>query len=310
MAAFRFSETLCVATIGDCLFPDITAQAIHFPKLKKLGLERVNISESSLHTMIAGCLALECLLIAHGNGFRCVRINSITLRSICVKYFQLEELIIENAPCLERLLQLVSRLHTSVISAPKLETLGPLSPGTRLVLDSAVIQGFCVESQTSVVRTVKILAVYMHKLSLDDVIGLMRCFPCLERLYIQTDGPGEKNLWRSKRKELGSLDIRLKTIVWRYYGGTMSHVEFAKFFVQNARVLELLTFQVDSDDYNDEEYIAQQRQKLELHRRASIGAHFHFTRNNPVRCVRDFRVHDLDLADPFEVEDPFEFHDL
>jgi hypothetical protein len=35
------------------------------------------------------------------------------------------------------------------------------------------------------VRTVKILAVNTHALSLDVVIGLLRCFPCLEKLYIK-----------------------------------------------------------------------------------------------------------------------------
>jgi hypothetical protein len=91
--------------------------------------------------MIAGCLALEYLLIAHGYGFRCVRINSISLKSICVKgYNRFRELVIENAPCLERLLQLISGLHTSVISTSKLETLGLLCSSTRLKLPSTVIQ--------------------------------------------------------------------------------------------------------------------------------------------------------------------------
>ncbi|KAK1696150.1 hypothetical protein QYE76_012847 [Lolium multiflorum] len=78
-AAFCFSGTLCAATIADCHVPDITAQAIHFPKLKKLELDHVTISESSLRTVLTGCLALDCLLIAHSYGFRRVQINSISL---------------------------------------------------------------------------------------------------------------------------------------------------------------------------------------------------------------------------------------
>uniref|UniRef100_A0ACD5ZY96 Uncharacterized protein n=1 Tax=Avena sativa TaxID=4498 RepID=A0ACD5ZY96_AVESA len=77
-AAFRFSDTLCVATIGECHLTDSTVQGLHLPKLQKLGLEKVKISEASLHTMIAACPALECLLIKDSTGFLCVRINSTT----------------------------------------------------------------------------------------------------------------------------------------------------------------------------------------------------------------------------------------
>ncbi|XP_048552876.1 F-box/LRR-repeat protein At3g26922-like, partial [Triticum urartu] len=155
-AAFCFSDTLGVATIGECHIPDSMAQALFFPKLNRLGLENVTISESSLQTMIDGCPALECLLIRRGSGFRCVRINSISLRGIGVEAYwedlRLEEVIIENAPCLEKLLLFGSAesRHISVISAPKLQTLGCLSShlsdfsqhdfSTTLTLYSTVIQ--------------------------------------------------------------------------------------------------------------------------------------------------------------------------
>jgi hypothetical protein len=149
-AAFRFSDTLHVATIGECHLTDSTVQALHFPKLQKLALKRVSISETSLHTLIAACPALECLLIYASTGFHCVRINSSSLRSIGVEGFSYQrgikfgELVVENAPSLKSLLQLglCGFLHVSVISALKLETLGYLSydSSSRLVFDSTVIQ--------------------------------------------------------------------------------------------------------------------------------------------------------------------------
>ncbi|KAM0856649.1 hypothetical protein ACQ4PT_048978 [Festuca glaucescens] len=298
VAAFCFSETLYVATIGGCEFPDITAQAIHFPKFKKLELDLVSISESSLCTMIAGCLALECLLVAHSDGFHCVQINSISLRSICVKgdlprgRVSFRELIIENTPCLERLLQFGSYdTHISVISTPKLGTLGCLSSGTRLALDLTVIQssmfmkGLRVDSLMSPVRTIKILAVDIHALSLDVVIDLLKCFPCLERLYIESGGPGKSNLWRQKRRGFtSSFHIRPKKTSWQYYRGIKSHVDFATFFVENARLLELMTIQVSKDDYH-EEFFAEHHKKLRLDSRASRGARFRFTTDEPHRCV-------------------------
>jgi hypothetical protein len=46
-------------------------------------------------------------------------------------------------------------------------------------------KGLRVDCLAMVVRTIKILAVCMEPLNLDLVIELMRCFPCLENLYIQ-----------------------------------------------------------------------------------------------------------------------------
>ncbi|XP_047043971.1 uncharacterized protein LOC124648222 [Lolium rigidum] len=254
-AAFRFSETLLVATIGDYHFPDDTVEALHFPKLKKLAFQR-------------------------SFGFRCVRINSITLKSIgvCDSYekrgIEFKELIIENAPRLERLLQ-----------------------------------GLHVDSLATAVHTIKILSVDMHTLSLGVVINLMRCFPCLEKLYIESRGPGETNLWRRKHRDLiRSLDIRVKKISWHYYRGIKSHVDFATFFVLNAKVLELMTLEVHEDDYN-EEFIAEQRRKLQLDSKVSRGARFHFTPEWSHHSSWCFRVHDLDLADPFERKEPYKFRE-
>ncbi|KAM0840435.1 hypothetical protein ACQ4PT_059661 [Festuca glaucescens] len=318
-AAFRFCDTLCVAIIGHCQLPDSIAQALHFPKLKKLKLEQVSISESSLHTMIAGCPVLRCLLIQNCSGFRCLRITSASLRGIGCDCFshcnglQFGELIIENAPCLERLFELGSGyLDTSVIFAPKLGTLGCLSSvySNRLAFGSTVIQGLRVDSLTSAVYTVKILAVDLRALSLDAVIDLMRCFPYLESLYIESVGPGKTNFWRCKHQEfIRSSDIRLKKISWRYYRGIKSHVDFATFFVLNARVLKLMTLQVNKEDHN-EEFFAQQRKMLQLDSKASRGAQLHFTTDPSHRYILDFGVHCLDLADPFEWKYPSEFYAL
>lgn len=293
------------------------AQALFFPKLKKLGLEKITISESTLHAMIDGCPALECLLIYRCSGFRCVRINSISLRGIGVEAYWgeliiLEEVIIENAPCLERLLLFGSAesRHISVISAPKLETLGCLSSysSNTFTLYSTVIQGLRVDSLTKTVCTVKVLSVCMGALSLDVVIDLMRCFPCLERLYIESIKPGKKNLWRRKHQNLiRSLDIRLKTIDWRYYVGTKSDVDFATFFLLNARVLELMTLQVYHSNFK-EEFFTRQREKLQLDKKASGGARLHFTTDHFHGSFTDFCVRDLDLADPFERNYPYQFH--
>ncbi|KAI4984383.1 hypothetical protein ZWY2020_005547 [Hordeum vulgare] len=203
---FRFAPTLRVATLTGFKLPDSTIQGLRFPLLKQLWLDCVSISECSLHSLIACCPDLECLLILQSIGFRCLRINSLTLRNVGVgvdnyndgeNCVQLKELIIENAPCLKKLLHhhsVTSSLHVYVVSAPQLETIGHLSDGnyvfqrnldSKLVFGSTIIQGLHVDKLAMVIRTVKTLAVQMNALSLDTIIQLMPCFPCLEKLYIQ-----------------------------------------------------------------------------------------------------------------------------
>ncbi|KAM3272403.1 hypothetical protein ACQJBY_042509 [Aegilops geniculata] len=318
---FRFSPTLRVVTIGCSNLPDSTVQGIHFPLLKQLGLEFVCISECSLHSLIASCPALESLLIHRSFGFPCIQINSLSLKSVGLDSYavwennpvalQLQELIINNAPCLERLLLLHQEtgLHISVIAAPKLETIGFLSDGYyecsqdhlyRLAFGSTVILGLHVDNLEMVVRTVKILAIQMKSLCLDTVIDLLTCFPCLEKLYIKARTSESSNFWRRKHRNLiNCLDIRLKTIVLHSYRGIKSQVNFVTFFVLNARMLESMTLKVETSNYN-EEFMVEQHRKLQLQDRVSRGAQFHFTTDICVRTNWDIKhVRDLDVVDPF-----------
>ncbi|XP_047047646.1 FBD-associated F-box protein At5g22730-like [Lolium rigidum] len=330
-SAFRFSATLLVATFRHCTLPDDIVQGLHFPLLKQLGLETVTISELALHNLIAAnAPALECLLINKCVGLRRVRIISLSLTSIGVRPEQynplFEELVIENAPCLQRLLHLefAAGIRVTVLSAPKLETLGCLSDVTlptlgevisgitrefcnpdqdrlpKFVFGSTVIQGSRVDKLTTAVRTVKILAVRMGILSLDRVIELMSVFPSLEKLYIQAESEGENNACHPKHKNfIRRFDIRVKTIALECYEGHKSEVDFAKFFVLNAKALELMTFHIHPD-LNREEFFSKQTRELQLEKKASKAAQFEF---RFTRCVRNVEtihhVHDLDLTDPF-----------
>ncbi|KAF7070677.1 hypothetical protein CFC21_076156 [Triticum aestivum] len=280
---FRFSPTLCVAQFGHCTLTDDIVQGLHFPQLKKLGLDYVFLSEFSLSSMIAGSPSLEVLLIIRCSGARCLRINSFTLRSIEVGNSSpdpsMEELIIESAPHLERLFHLDQNqdLHVSVLSAPKLESLGCCTNSTRLVFGSTDIhQGprIAIGSLSTAPCRIKSLHLCMRTLCLDMVIELMRCFPCLEKLYIQCEKSGTKNLWRRKHRDLHrSFDIRLKKIVLDCYRAKKPDIDFVTFFVLNATVLESMTVLVKR---NDEEFLAKQRQKLLLESKASDGAEINF----------------------------------
>ncbi|KAF7057099.1 hypothetical protein CFC21_064431 [Triticum aestivum] len=312
----RFSPTLRVANIGGCNLSDVNFHELHlhFPLLKQLGLVNVMISESSLHSLIAGCPALECLLIDMCSGFRRIRINSPTMRCMAVREYGipiesllLEQIVIEKAPCLVRLLfERGSILQVTVLAAPKLETLGFISDKcrsgelSRLMIGSTVLQGLCVDNLITVVQTVKILAPDMHNLSLDTVIELMRCFPCLEKLYIQSFQSRPGNLWRRKHRNLlKCFDMSLKTLVLQLYRGKKSQINFLTFFVLNAKVLESVTLGITTRN-NNEKFLAKQRRKLELENRVSRDAQFHFRTGSCVRSSYDIKhIGDLDLTDPF-----------
>ena len=115
---------------------------------------------------------------------------------------------------------------------------------------------------------------------------------------------GDKNLWHRRHHNLiKCLDIRLKTVVLNNYRGIKSQVNFATFFVLNAKMLESMTFECQRDSVTDR-FLAEQHLLLQLEKRASRCARVYFTTK---RCEHDFmhinHVHDLSKTDPFECEE-------
>jgi hypothetical protein len=105
-----------------------------FPLLKQLTLEYVSISEDVFNRVLSGCRVLESLLLFDIFSSGRLHISSLTLRSIGfrARRTSTQELIIDDAPCLERFMSLyppdMSYESIRVICAPKLKILGLLSP--------------------------------------------------------------------------------------------------------------------------------------------------------------------------------------
>jgi hypothetical protein len=125
--------------------------------------------------------------------------------------------------------------------------------------------------------------------------------------FLQTCGTGENNAWSRKYRDLiGTLDISLKKIVLADYRGNMSHVDFAKFFVLNARVLQSMIFEIGQcwGISISNEWIEKQHTRLRTENRASRGALLDFVwRHDEPGSLGYVRtaelVHDLSTADPF-----------
>ncbi|WVZ61600.1 hypothetical protein U9M48_011452 [Paspalum notatum var. saurae] len=304
----RFSSTLRVASFGGFRFPDggrgrsNASALLHLPLLQQLPLVRVRVWEKSLRALLAGCPVLESFLLLNSNGFRRLRIVSPSLRSIGVsscwpgRRLHLQLLVIKDAPCLERLLFFKEEMmDISVISAPRLQIFGKLFSlcpmlhfGTTVTQplphaplwhhrNSDYVQQIAYMSK---VRLLKVLALSIVKLFLDPIINLMKCFPLLETLYI-----------KSKRK-----------IVLGNYLGNYSHVNFAKFFVSKARLLESMSLELGIDNVSNA-WVEEQHRLLQIEKRASRGAQFKFVSPNiwdgPLHLLHAQQVHDLS-TDPFQ----------
>ncbi|PUZ61486.1 hypothetical protein GQ55_4G279500 [Panicum hallii var. hallii] len=151
------------------------------------------------------------------------------------------------------------------------------------------------------VRTVKTLALIIAS-NLDLVIGLLKCFPCVEKLYIEFSYQlySQRNCKNEQRyDQLECLDLHLKRLVLTCYAGSESEVNFAKFFVVNARVLEHMMILGCYDDH--EEWSENQRKKLQLETRSSHIAEFDIKFDNELFGLVHVRhIHDLVTDDPFD----------
>ncbi|XP_037441806.1 putative FBD-associated F-box protein At5g56390 [Triticum dicoccoides] len=281
-SVLHFAPTLRVASIGRCNLSVIdAAPVLAFPRLKQLNLSGVAVSEPALLRLLAACTVLESLELMGIRGLSTARIVSPTLRSIGVSvghYEELpEELVIEDAPCLERLISFGSN--------------GPRTIREMIPISLAVS-----------VRTVKVLVLESIGPNLDVVVGFLRCFPCVEKLYIQSR-------LRKDMKNLGQygtldpiecLELNLKAIVLNTYEGKTPDVDFAKFFVLNAKVLELMKFGVYRNSCN-QKWVANQHMRLQLDNRASRDARFDFERDyGNCRFYYKKHMHDMWIADPFD----------
>ncbi|XP_044358380.1 F-box/LRR-repeat protein At5g02910-like [Triticum aestivum] len=256
-SAYRFSPTLRVAKFHGFHFPDLIVQlSLKFPRLEQLTLASVTISEDALQSMLSGCPALESLELKRNSGIGRLCISSQTIRSLgfCADRWSgggvfLQELVIEDAPCLERLLPLDPKGGTEiirVIRAPKLQILGMLSEDiSEFHLGSTIFKKMVAVSLTTKMHTMRVLVLCSAGPNIDEVVNFLKCFPCLEKLYvISLSGTWSSLKVMNNARKYDPLDpmecfeLHLKKVVLKNYDGNKNlSVDFAKFFVQNAKGL-------------------------------------------------------------------------
>ncbi|WVZ62763.1 hypothetical protein U9M48_012468 [Paspalum notatum var. saurae] len=298
------AATLCAAIFSSCDFPNQMSPSLNFPRLKRLTLRGVTMSEDALHSMLSGCHVLESLFLDGNVGVGCLRISSPTLRSIGfrVRCYRirvqnptlLQELVIENAPSLQRLLHydrgigLVTIRVMQAMQAPILEILGIIS------LSISKLRGMIAISLTTSMRTVKVLALDSLGPNLDSVVDFLKCFPCVEKLYItsRVDELMKNERGYNPLDPIECLEVHLKKVVINNYCCRRPNVDFAKFFVLNAKVLRKMIFAMANNC--SDKWMANQHRRLRLDNKASSGALFAF------KCRCSLPTFSFSKADPFE----------
>ncbi|XP_037450606.1 F-box/FBD/LRR-repeat protein At1g13570-like [Triticum dicoccoides] len=276
-SVFRSASTLLVAKFSYCDFPDEVLSFTNFPLLKQLSLVDITISWEVFHRLLSGCHALESFYMSEVRGKGCLRVSSRTLRSIGVRnaFKEKLELVIEDAPCLVRVLLPFSCYDDDcvtmrVIWAPKLEILGPLLP----VASKLIAQVISPVMSANWMRTVKVFCLRSSGLELNAVLNILRWFPYLEKLYIIFQRHNEKDKKNDPQYDplhpIECLQTHLKNVVFKSFVGYEKQVNFARFFVLHAKV----------------------------ENRASRDAQFEF-RSKHRRTEYDAHIHDLSVADPF-----------
>lgn len=183
-----------------------------------------------------------------------------------------------------------------IIRAPKLEIFGPFSPD---LCQLPVFQGMGPVSSANSISTVKVLALGCHSYRLNAVLDILRWFPCLGKLYV-TFGMQKQNLPHYDRPHpMECLQTHLKEVVLKYFNGYEQQIDFARFFVLNAKVLNKIEFHVREDHYSNE-FVARQHTLFEAENRASPDAQFEFRKTcGSIDYHVSKHIHDLSVADPF-----------
>ncbi|TVU20695.1 hypothetical protein EJB05_03441, partial [Eragrostis curvula] len=309
-SALRFTSSLRVLDIRSCKFPGAGCSSLAFPCLIHLTLCDVGIAEDLLQEIISNSPGIETMMLDTNFGHRRLRISLPKLRCLAVAVrliqrredeVELDDLVVEGAVSLERLLldQITYGPSVRITGATKLKMIGYMGTGfPAIVLDNSIFKAMVPLNFVQQLSTVRVLALTMTQPDLRIVIDYLRCFPCVEILHIKFE-----NIWMiiegvghcERLSTVDCLDRSLKTVVLQPYDGLSSLIEFAKFFVERAMVLECMKF-CRLKKCNTK-WIEDQRRELNIENKASRHAEFLFVRDN------DSSAFWMDEA--FGVDDPF-----
>ncbi|CAO2174710.1 unnamed protein product [Urochloa humidicola] len=238
-SALRFASSHRVLDISSCNLPAV-GWVPAFPCLTHLSFHQVGVSEELLQGMISSCPRIEALMLDSNSGHRRLRLCLPRLRCLAVSVrwierregvIELDDLVVEDAPSLERLLlnHVTYGPSVRIRGATKLKMLGYLGTGF------PTIEAMVPIKLADHFISMRILALAMPEPNLKLAIDYLKCFPCLEKLHIEFSNPWMD--WEGAGlcdpcTPIECLNRSLKIIELPPYEGRTSHIEFAKFFIK------------------------------------------------------------------------------
>ncbi|XP_062204049.1 uncharacterized protein LOC133906223 isoform X2 [Phragmites australis] len=183
---------LCRLWIGLCQFPDTSGQAPVLLSLQELGIVHSSVQDRDLHAVIPRCPELQTFALVLSQDYpRYVHFWSGSLQCVVLWKSMLREVHLDDTPKLDRLLVepiADATTHIKIIKAPKLKVLGYFDVGLhQLKIGNTVIKLGTKVNPNTMVRTLRTLALKVQ-FGVEDQVKfvplLLKCFPCLETLYI------------------------------------------------------------------------------------------------------------------------------
>ncbi|KAL5221841.1 hypothetical protein ABZP36_026554 [Zizania latifolia] len=243
--------------LGLCQFPDTSGLAPSFDNLQMLSVVHSSMQDSELHAVLPRCPELEILALVLTQDYpRYVHIWSGSLQCVVLWRSMVREVHLDDAPNLERLLLepiASASTHVKIINAPRLNVFGYFDVGLhQLKIGSTVIKDGIKVKSSAMVRTLRTLALKVQ-FGVEEQVKLvpllLRCFPCLETLYIMSV-PSETpvNVAVEFWDQVGYTECvhsHLRRFVFQAVRGEDSELAFAKFVMERAQMLEEMLIFMD-----------------------------------------------------------------
>ncbi|KAF7068623.1 hypothetical protein CFC21_074359 [Triticum aestivum] len=238
--------------------PDTAAvpRSAAFPNLRELGLSLVAMEDRDLAFLLDRSPVLEILTIVAAQGGVRLRLISHSVRCVQLCYSILEDILVVDAPRLERLLQWTWGLGSNsdkccrvkIGHAPNLRAIGYLQPGEHdLEIGNTAIKAGTKLSTSTLVPSVQNLALeltFQVRNDLKKVHNFLRCFPNIETLHIRSEKARGESTGKVGLKfwleggPIACIRQHLKKIIFHDFRGSTNETAFLKFIAENARVLE------------------------------------------------------------------------